>query len=60
MQEVHPKVKEMYEGIRQVLAKYRSGKVPKAFKVIPHMKNWEQLLYLTREYPTTEGEGRLG
>ncbi|XP_037074043.1 LOW QUALITY PROTEIN: bystin-like [Pollicipes pollicipes] len=47
-QELHPKVKEMYEGIRFVLAKYRSGKIPKAFKVIPHMQNWEQILHLTR------------
>ena len=49
LQELNPKIKEMYEGIRWVLAKYRSGKVPKAFKVIPHMKNWEQVLHLTRE-----------
>jgi len=47
MKELHPKVKEMYEGIKWVMAKYRSGKVPKAFKVIPHMQNWEQILYLT-------------
>ena len=26
---------------------FRSGKVPKAFKVIANFKNWEQLLYLT-------------
>ncbi|XP_043219449.1 bystin-like [Amphibalanus amphitrite] len=48
MQDLHPKVREMYEGIRQVLAKYRSGKVPKAFKVIPNMQNWEQLIHVTR------------
>ena len=26
----------------------RSGKIPKAFKVIAQFRNWEQLLYLTQ------------
>lgn len=38
----------MYEGVGQVLAKYRSGKVPKAFKVIPQFRNWEELALLTK------------
>jgi hypothetical protein len=37
----------MYEGVKDVLSRYRSGKLPKAFKVIPKLKNWEQVLYLT-------------
>lgn len=41
----------MYEGVRDVLQKYRSGKLPKAFKMIPNLQNWEQILYLTE--PTT-------
>lgn len=41
----------MYEGVRDVLQKYRSGKLPKAFKMIPHLQNWEQILYITE--PTT-------
>lgn len=41
----------MYEGVRDVLQKYRSGKLPKAFKMIPHLVNWEQILYITE--PTT-------
>lgn len=41
----------MYEGVRDVLQKYRSGKLPKAFKMVPHLQNWEQILYLTE--PTT-------
>ncbi|XP_014215235.1 bystin [Copidosoma floridanum] len=47
MQELNPKVKEMYEGVRDVLAKYRSGRLPKAFKIIPSLRNWEQILYIT-------------
>ncbi|KAG8233494.1 hypothetical protein J437_LFUL014335 [Ladona fulva] len=47
LEEIDPRVKEMYEGVRDVLSKYRSGKVPKAFKIIPRLKNWEQILYIT-------------
>ncbi|XP_076636785.1 bystin [Colletes latitarsis] len=47
MQELDPRVKAMYEGVRNVLAKYRSGKLPKAFKIVPTLRNWEQILYIT-------------
>jgi len=47
MQDIDPRVKQMYEGVREVLQKYRSGKLPKAFKIIPKLKNWEQILYIT-------------
>ncbi|XP_031825525.1 bystin [Nomia melanderi] len=47
MQELDPRVKAMYEGVRDVLVKYRSGKLPKAFKIIPTLRNWEQILYIT-------------
>ena len=29
------------------MSRYRSGKLPKAFKIIPALSNWEQVLYLT-------------
>ncbi|EGV94414.1 Bystin [Cricetulus griseus] len=42
------------KGLRQnqwaqglVLSKGRSGKLPKAFKIIPALSNWEQILYVT-------------
>merc|ERR1711915_519938 len=44
---IDPKVAEMYTEVGKLLTKYRSGKVPKAFKVLPQFRNWEQLLYLT-------------
>lgn len=47
VQDIDPRVREMYQGVGQVLSKYRSGKLPKAFKIIPNLKNWEQMLYLT-------------
>ncbi|NP_001138800.1 bystin [Bombyx mori] len=51
LQNIDPRIKTMYEGVRDVLQKYRSGKLPKAFKMVPHLQNWEQILYLTE--PTT-------
>ncbi|CAG9861732.1 unnamed protein product [Phyllotreta striolata] len=47
MQDLDPNVRQMYEGVRDVLKTYRSGKLPKAFKIIPKLKNWEQILYIT-------------
>ncbi|KAL4429375.1 hypothetical protein ABPG77_005149 [Micractinium sp. CCAP 211/92] len=45
--ELDPKVVEVYQGVGKVLSRYTSGKVPKAFKVIPNLQNWEEILYLT-------------
>jgi len=45
--DLDPKVKEMYTEVGEVMAVYRSGRVPKAFKVIANFRNWEQLFYLT-------------
>lgn len=29
------------------MSRYKSGQIPKAFKVIPTLKNWEDILSLT-------------
>lgn len=42
-----PKVIAAYEKIGQILSTYRHGKLPKLFKVLPTLKNWEQVLYVT-------------
>lgn len=47
MPQLDPRVIEVYRGVGKVLSKYRSGKLPKAFKIIPSLANWEQVLYLT-------------
>nr|XP_037277644.1 bystin-like [Rhipicephalus microplus] len=47
MADLDPKVVEMYRGVKKVLSRYRSGKLPKAFKIIPALSNWEQVLHLT-------------
>ncbi|GMH93132.1 hypothetical protein TrST_g13732 [Triparma strigata] len=43
-----PKVVEVYTSIGQILSRYTAGKLPKAFKVIPSLTEWEEILYLTR------------
>jgi len=42
-----PKVVEVYGEIGKWLKTYKSGKIPKAFKVIPSLANWEEVLALT-------------
>merc|ERR1712059_88594 len=36
-----------YEEVGKLLSRYRAGKIPKAFKMLPQFRNWEQLLHLT-------------
>jgi essential nuclear protein 1 len=45
--ELDPKVIKVFTSIGQILMNYRSGKLPKAFKIIPSLKNWEDVLYVT-------------
>ncbi|KAK9458896.1 Bystin-domain-containing protein [Lipomyces oligophaga] len=45
--EFPPKVIEVYEKVGLLLSRYRSGKLPRAFKIIPGLKNWEDILFLT-------------
>jgi len=47
VRDMDPQVVQMFKDIGGVLTRYRSGKIPKAFKVIPNMVNWEQILFLT-------------
>ncbi|KAG8132109.1 hypothetical protein E2320_009993 [Naja naja] len=47
MPQLNPRVLEVYKGVKEVLSKYRSGKLPKAFKIVPALSNWEQMLYIT-------------
>lgn len=44
----HPKVLEVYRGVGAILSRYHSGKLPKPFKIIPSVNNWEELVYLTK------------
>ena len=44
---VHPKIRNVYEQVGQLLSRYKSGKLPRAFKIIPSLSNWEEVLALT-------------
>lgn len=43
IEKIDPGVVEMYNGVKVLLSRYRAGKLPKAFKVIPVLQNWEQV-----------------
>ena len=45
---VTPKVREVYTEIGKMLKTYTAGKLPKAFKILPALANWEEVVYLTR------------
>ncbi|KAM4796744.1 bystin [Rhinophrynus dorsalis] len=47
MPQLDPRILEVYKGVKEVLSSYRSGKLPKAFKIVPALANWEQILYIT-------------
>lgn len=47
VKDLDPQVCDLYRGVAKVLAKYRSGVMPKAFKLIPTLANWEQILQYT-------------
>ncbi len=42
---LHPKVIHAYSQLGQYLKHYTSGKIPKLLKIVPKLKNWEEVLY---------------
>ena len=44
----NPEVRRVYGEIGKLFSRYRSGKVPRAFKIIPNLERWEEILELTR------------
>lgn len=38
-----PKVVEVYKAVAKIMSRYSAGKVPKAFKIIPNLSNWEEV-----------------
>jgi len=43
----NPNVVQMFKEIGEYMSHYRSGKIPKAFKSIPSLLNWEQVIEIT-------------
>jgi essential nuclear protein 1 len=46
--ELPEKVIEVYSKIGMILSRYKSGKLPKPFKIIPSLPNWEEILAITQ------------
>jgi essential nuclear protein 1 len=46
--ELPPKVVEAYTKIGLILARYKSGPLPKPFKILPTVPHWEDILQVTR------------
>ncbi|KAL8867276.1 MAG: hypothetical protein Q9174_005766 [Haloplaca sp. 1 TL-2023] len=46
--ELPAKVVEVYTKIGMLLSRYKSGKLPKPFKIIPTLPQWQELLSITR------------
>ena len=44
---IDTRVVEVYQQVGDLLRRYTVGKIPKAFKIIPALANWEEVLYLT-------------
>eukprot|EP01127_Copromyxa_protea_P006923 TRINITY_DN16860_c0_g1_i1.p1 TRINITY_DN16860_c0_g1~~TRINITY_DN16860_c0_g1_i1.p1 ORF type:complete len:434 (+),score=115.16 TRINITY_DN16860_c0_g1_i1:181-1302(+) len=43
-----PKVLEVYSQIATLLKRWRSGRLPRAVKIIPLLDNWEEVLWVTK------------
>eukprot|EP00995_Heteronema_vittatum_P007590 NODE_273_length_1552_cov_266.360612_g197_i0.p1 GENE.NODE_273_length_1552_cov_266.360612_g197_i0~~NODE_273_length_1552_cov_266.360612_g197_i0.p1 ORF type:complete len:491 (-),score=126.84 NODE_273_length_1552_cov_266.360612_g197_i0:79-1356(-) len=48
-----PKVKSVYAAVGRVMSKMKSGRLPKAMKILPHLDDWEELLILTSPHKWT-------
>ncbi|TVY32262.1 Uncharacterized protein LSUB1_G008505 [Lachnellula subtilissima] len=46
--EIPPKVVEVYTKVGLFLSRYKSGKLPKPFKILPTVPRWEDILEITR------------
>lgn len=44
----NPKIIEVYTKIGSLLSRYKSGPLPKAFKILPTLSMWPNLVMLTR------------
>ncbi|KAB5572093.1 Bystin-domain-containing protein [Coniochaeta sp. 2T2.1] len=45
--ELPPKVIEVYTQIGMILSRYKSGPLPKVFKILPTVPHWEEILMVT-------------
>lgn len=48
---IDPKVLAVYKGVGNILKRYTTGRLPKAFKIIPNLQNWEEVGLSFRTFP---------
>lgn len=41
------KVVDVFSQVGELLSRYRSGRLPRAFKIVPTLRNWRDVLYVT-------------
>ncbi|KAJ0415553.1 Bystin-domain-containing protein [Aspergillus carlsbadensis] len=46
--QIPAKAIEVYEKVGMILSRYKSGPLPKPFKILPTVSNWQTLLSITR------------
>ncbi|KAL2840829.1 Bystin-domain-containing protein [Aspergillus pseudodeflectus] len=46
--QIPAKAVEVYEKVGMILSRYKSGPLPKPFKILPTVPNWQTLLSITR------------
>ncbi|KAL4889280.1 Bystin-domain-containing protein [Aspergillus ambiguus] len=46
--QIPAKAVEVYEKVGMILSRYKSGPLPKPFKILPSVPNWQTLLDITR------------
>jgi essential nuclear protein 1 len=51
--EMNPKVIEVYTKVGMLLSRYKSGPLPKTFKILPTLRDWERVLYITAPHAWT-------
>lgn len=44
---MNPKIVEVYTKVGELLSRYKSGPLPKAFKILPSLPHWEAVMSLT-------------
>ena len=46
--EIPEKVVEVYTQVGMIMSRYKTGKLPKPFKILPSLEQWEDLIAITR------------
>ncbi|KAI1489471.1 Bystin-domain-containing protein [Biscogniauxia mediterranea] len=46
--ELSPKIVEVYTKVGLILSRYKSGKLPKPFKILPTVPHWEDIIQITK------------